>query len=271
MMTGRREQIMAALAQRTFLSVDEIVALLDCSVNTVRRDLAALAGEGRIRRTRGGAVASPAGETNGALPADGARTAHVYGDHAWTWLPVPRPDSHAAVKQRIARAAAALIEESDTIGLNGGTTTLEVARQVPHTLRLGALTNSIPVALELATRPGIRVLLLGGTLQMLGEEVTGLETEEMLERQSIGILFLSVDGLDAEAGATCINPHDAQVARSMVKRARRVIVVADQRKLGHIAMSRMFPLAAVSMLITDAHASPALEAMRAAGVQVSEA
>lgn len=252
---NRREQIVTTLAQRHFMSVDDVRLIFGCSLTTARRDLAALAATGRLRRTRGGAVA---------IHAHAGATVDMAAEHG-----AAQADSFAAIKRRIGRAAAALIADGDTVGLSGGTTVMEVARQLDNR-KIGVVTNAVDVALELTGTPGVRVMLLGGTLSSASREVVGPQAEEMLAAISIDILFASVDGLSAEAGATCIGILEAQVLRAMAAQARRVVIVADHRKIGRAALARVLPLASISMLVTDACPAPALEAIRNAGVQIIE-
>ncbi len=248
MMDDRQERIIAALVQRQFMSVQDVALLLDCSPTSARRHLSALAAAGHIQRTHGGAVA---------LPADLAP-------------PASPSDPFAALKQRIAAAAADLVADSDTVGLSGGSTTLAVARQL-RDRRIGAVTNSVEVALDLASGKNSRVMLLGGMLSPITREVVGPEAEDMLAQMSIDRLFLSVEGLSVEAGATCIGTLEAQIMRAMAAQARRVVIVADHRKIGRAALTRILPLTSISMLVTDSYPTPALEAIRRAGVHVIEA
>lgn len=256
---NRREQIVTALAQRHFMSLDDVRSIFGCSPTTARRDLAALAATGRLRRTRGGAVAINAhAAANATMEIQTAEQSTAQADPC------------AAVKRRIGRAAATLIADGDTVALSGGTTVMEVARQLDKR-KIGVVTNAVDVALELINTPGVRVMLLGGTLSSASREVVGPQAAEMLAAISIEILFASVDGLSAEAGATCIGTLEAQVLRAMAAQARRVVIVADHRKIGRAALARVLPLASISTLVTDACPTPALEAIRGAGVQIIEA
>jgi len=192
------------------------------------------------------------------------------------------PDPFALIKGRIARAAADLVMAGDSVGLSGGMTTLEVARCL-RGRSLGLVTNALDIARELASAPGApapgaeapgaeapgaRVVLIGGVLNADMDELVGPLAEDMLARIRVDTLFLSVDGVSAEAGATIIGDLEAPVVRAFAARARRVVIVADQRKIGRTAVIQVLPLVAVEILVTDAGPSPAREAIEGAGVRV---
>jgi len=260
----RRERIAAALVQRGSMSIADITAQVGCSVATARRDLDTLARLGQVRRSRGGAMATPTPPTASAAPGGplvgGASPARATRRSA-------EPDPFALIKGRIARAAADLVMAGDSVGLSGGTTTLEVARCL-RGRSLGLVTNALDIARELASAPGARVVLIGGVLNADMDELVGPLAEDMLARIRVDTLFLSVDGVSAEAGATIIGDLEAPVVRAFAARARRVVIVADQRKIGRTAVIQVLPLVAVEILVTDAGPSPAREAIEGAGVRV---
>lgn len=244
----RRARIAAALAQCGVMSIGDITAHVGCSVATARRDLDTLARLGRARRTRGGALA---------VSDTAAREDRRDADAAL----------FAAVKRRIAHAAAALVEDGDTVGLTGGTTMLAVARHL-RGRPLGLVTNALDIARELAAAPGAQVVLIGGVAYAGLGEIAGPLAEGMLRQIRVDALFLSVDGVSAAAGATITGDLEAPVVRAFVARARRTIVVADHRKIGRTAVSQVLPIAAVAALVTDAGPSPARAAIEGAGVRV---
>lgn len=260
----RRERIAAALVQRGSMSIADITAQVGCSVATARRDLDTLARLGQVRRSRGGAMATPTPPTASAAPGGplvgGASPGRATRRRA-------EPDPFALIKGRIARAAADLVMAGDSVGLSGGTTTLEVARCL-RGRSLGLVTNALDIARELASAPGARVVLIGGVLNADMDELVGPLAEDMLARIRVDTLFLSVDGVSAEAGATIIGDLEAPVVRAFAARARRVVIVADQRKIGRTAVIQVLPLVAVEILVTDAGPSPAREAIEGAGVRV---
>jgi len=249
---ARRARIAAELDQLGFMRVPDIAERFACSLATARRDVQALAAAGRITRSHGGAM-----PIYDPLPVGGAA-----GEN----------DPLLAEKQRIAQAAALLVRDGETVGLSGGTTTHEVARCL-RGRSVGAVTNAVDLALELAASPGPRVMLVGGVLDYAhGHELLGALTERMLASLHMDVLFLSVNGISAHAGVTIIGELNAQVMRVMAGRARRVIVVADHTKIGRTSLSPLIPLAAIDTFITDAHGpDDELDAIRAVGIRVIEA
>jgi DeoR family transcriptional regulator of aga operon len=255
---ARRNAIAEEMARQPSLTTQEIASRFGCSLATARRDLRALAMAGRIRRSHGGALAvEPAPP---ATPYEGV--------YAMDLAPVP----FLAEKQRIAQAAAALVKDGEAIGLPGGTTTLEVARCL-FGRRIGVVTNSIAVASTLVTGPHTHIVLVGGVLDRTSApEVVGPLAELVLAQVHIDTLFLGVNGLNVAAGATSNAELEAQTARAMVARSRRVIVVTDHSKLGRTALNQVLPASAIALLVTDAsNPSPELAILKAAGVQVLEA
>lgn len=232
-------------------SVDELAERFDVSAVTVRTDLEALAGSGVLARSRGGALPTR-----------------------------PVPDLPVALKQgmraeeksRIARAAAQLVRDGETIILDSGTTTAAIARRL-RAARLSSLTvvtNAINVALELSGRAGIRVLMPGGTLRPMSYSLVGPAAERMLSGLSADRCFLGVDGLDAEAGITTPEPMEAALNALMIGASRQVVGVADASKLGRRSLSLIAPADRLDLLVTDDAADPEqVRALRGLGIEVS--
>jgi DeoR family transcriptional regulator of aga operon len=252
---ARRNAIVAEMARRPSMSTQDIATTFNCSPATARRDLQALAVAGRIRRSRGGALAltrRPDDTSVGGLTTEPT---------------VP----FSAEKQRIARAAAALVKDGEAVGLLGGTTMMALARCLVGR-RMGVVTNNIDVALSLVAGPHTHIVLLGGVLDRgTTPEVVGPLAELSLAQLRIDTMFVGVNGLSAEAGATSNGELEARTARAMMARSRRVIVITDHSKLGRTALNQVMPISAIELLVTDAVGpSPELEAIRSRGVQVVE-
>jgi DeoR family transcriptional regulator of aga operon len=181
-----------------------------------------------------------------------------------------QPDRLAVEKRRIARAAAELVAEGDTVGLGGGTTTLEVTRAL-HGRRVTIVTNALDLVLDLVPVPGARVVMLAGELMASARELIGPLVEETLAHVNMDTLFLSVNGLSAESGVGIMSHLEAGVYAAMAARARRLVVVADHSKIGRPALAHALPITGVHVLVTDAAGpSAALTAIKDAGVRVIE-
>jgi DeoR family transcriptional regulator of aga operon len=247
----RRRRILELLEAQERVTVDELVARFGVSAVTIRGDLDALAGLGAIVRSHGGALKR--GETPGDVPLTVKETLH-----------------HAE-KVRIGHAAAQMIRDGETIMLDSGTTTAEVARQIRF-LRLKSLsviTNALNIAMEIASLPHVRLIMIGGILRQLSYSLAGPPAEQALRGLHADRLFLAVDGLDPEIGLMTPDVLEAQLNTVMIQVSREVVVVADSSKFQRRSLSVIAKLDAVHKIITDSGASPeVLAALRARNVDV---
>ena len=254
----RAERLAALLEQLVTdgrIDVDDAAGRHSVSAATVRRDLDYLADQQLLSRTHGGAVPN---STSYDLPLRFKAT------------------SRGQAKQTIARRAVEMLWPGCTVALNGGTTTVEIARAIPGAQALHAgltvVTNAVNLATELTVRPYIKIVVSGGVARPQTYELVGPIASETLSRLTPDLCFLGATGVDPVAGVTSDDEGEAAVNRVMVQRARRTIVVADSVKLGRIGFARICELTEVSGVLTDGAADPAvLEAIRALGVEVLQA
>ena len=247
--TQRLATILDVLAQRATLDVHELARLTGVSEATLRRDLDFLEHQELLHRTHGGAS---------------SRTAAAE-------LPVRYRDGHQReAKQRIARACADLISRrSQALAISGGTTTTEVARLLADRRELTIVTNAINIAMELSSKPNLRIIVAGGQLRSQTSEVVGAWTERFLEGLNFNVTIMGVDGVSARGGLTTHDAVDARANRKMVDRSQKVIVVADSTKIGHLTLSQIAEVGRGQLLITDSAASPdEIAALRARGMEV---
>jgi len=175
----------------------------------------------------------------------------------------------AEAKQRIGQAVAALIADGETVILDCGTTTLEVARALrgrPVTI----LPLGLRVLLELADDDAVSLICPGGDVRPGELTVTGDLAEVAFERLRFDTLVLGCCGLEATEGVTTHVPADARVKRAALGAARRTILASDATKIGLVTFGRVCPLTAAERLVTDA--SPELAGpLVAAGLLVQRA
>jgi DeoR family transcriptional regulator, aga operon transcriptional repressor len=239
------------------LTVADAADALGVSQATIRRDMDQLAHQQLVTRTRGGVVAG-----------------HVSYD-----LPLRyKTARHAPEKQRIGRAAAALVAPGAAVALNGGTTTSEVARALATRPDLqdgtGApavtvVTNAMNIANELAVRQHIKIVVTGGVTRSQSYELIGPFATLVLEQLALDWAILGVDGLDPVAGATAHHEGEASINHLMTTRAARVMIVTDGSKLGQRAFARMCTVDEIDVIVTDRDAAPAsLAAFTERGIQV---
>ncbi|MCC5913789.1 MAG: DeoR/GlpR transcriptional regulator [Balneolaceae bacterium] len=227
----RREQIVQLIQEEGKVRVDELSDTFDVSNVTIRNDLDILEKKGLLHRTHGGAL----------------KRKSVYEDpkiEEKQWI-------NRKEKQKIGRRAVELIENGDSILLDSGTTTLEIATQIHEKRNLTVMTNAIKISLELANIEGVTVMMTGGQLRRESYSLVGPDAESTIRNYYFDKLFLGVDGMDLEYGLTTPNPMEAQLNRIMVERAREVIAVTDSSKFGRHSFSHICNLDLLSKLITD--------------------
>jgi DeoR family transcriptional regulator, aga operon transcriptional repressor len=246
----RRRRIRALIEEHSQGTVADMSQRFGVSAVTIRADLAALETSGAIVRIHGGAV--PRRDSD-ELSIDVKQTLH------------------RAEKMRIAAAAAELIRDGETIILDSGTTTAEIAKQI-RGLKLTAInviTNALNIAVLLANCPHVNLIIPGGVLRQKSWSLSGPQAEAALRDLQADRLFLGVDSLDPEVGLMTPYVLEAQLNAQMIRIARQVVAVTDSSKLLRRNLSVIAPVEQVHLLITDRGASPAaVEAVRARGVDV---
>lgn len=229
-------------------SVNEFARMLGVSTSTVRRDLNDLQERGLLERVHGGAA--PVGED------------------AEPIRPL-REVSHADEKRRIGQAAAAHVADHSTILIMGGTSTEAMLPFLGGVRGLTVLSNSLMVVNRLSQYPDIDLVVLGGLLRRSEMSLLGHLTIAGLSEFGIDQVFSGAFGVDPDLGVTGTNLSETQTDRSLVSSARELIMLADASKFEQRGPARLVPVDAVSRLITDTDADPAvLERFRAAGVVV---
>jgi DeoR/GlpR family transcriptional regulator of sugar metabolism len=239
----RMNKILTALQQNGSVSVEELSEQLHVTVVTIRKDLDALEGQGRLRRTHGGAV-SMAPLFYEPFRNDRSFQAQV--------------EKFADEKRRIGRAAAALINEGETIALTPGTTTTQVIRGLPLDQKITIVTSTVNVAMELSKRKDLNVFVTGGHLHGEWFSLVGPTAVHSLSQVVIHTLFVGSDGIDAKSGPTCYSPEEASVNSAMVRHARRRIAVVDHTKFGKVAGWRICQTTDLDLVITDSGATDAV-------------
>jgi len=238
--SNRNSFILRELRQAGSISVEDLRDKLNVSLATVRRDLQELEHRGLLRRTHGGAIPIEP------MIYEAFRHDRSFQDQV---------DRFAEEKRRIAMAAADLISPGDTIALTAGTTTTEVARNLHALGGITVVTNTVNVAMELCKRKDVHVFVTGGHLRGDWFSLVGLEAVANMSKVYVDLLFIGVNGLDAQKGLTCINGDEAEINRSMVQQAKRKIAVTDHSKLGVVTRWVICPTESIEMLITDSGAT----------------
>ena len=248
----RHLRILEHTRSRSKVEVSALAEELDVTTETIRRDLAMLERQGQLRRVHGGAVHV---ERLGYEPSVDTRRGQ-----------------HAAQKARIGRAARDLLPDGGSILVDGGTTTLELVRNLPADLRITAITNFLPAATLLAELPQVELLFLGGRLREVTGAAVGPWTLGALAELRIDVAFVGTNGITPEAGLTTPDQAEAEVKRAMISAAGRVVCLADHAKVGLSQLHRFARLDQVDTIVTDSGLEDSLvEELVAAGPEVIRA
>jgi DeoR family transcriptional regulator of aga operon len=249
----RRERMLADIRDREFVRVGELSSRFGVSEMTVRGDLDSLAARGQVHRVRGGAI-----------PRVIARQEQPFEDSV---------SSFAAEKVAIGQAAAALLEDGETVLLDVGTTAASAARAIAARVDLDdvvVFTNGLRTALELEpASPRVTVVVLGGTLRPLQHSLVNPLATLILEQISVKTVLLGCNGVDPTGGITNINLPEAEVKKRMLAVATRRVVLSDGSKLGRVEVARLCGIDEVDTVITGPSADPAVvDALRDRGCDV---
>jgi DeoR/GlpR family transcriptional regulator of sugar metabolism len=232
----RRRRTLDLIEQRGQITVRDLVEKFSISAVTARADLDALASEGMAVRSHGGAVRR-------------VEASQDYPLRLKTTL-------HHGEKARIGKAAAELIQNGETVILDSGTTTAEIARHLKmrRLQSVTVITHALNIASELVDASTLSVIMIGGLLRPVSGSFVGPQAETMLKEFHADRLFLAVDGFDLELGPSTPDLLEAQLNTVMMRVSKEVNVVADFSKLGRRSLSRIGPLSGVHRLITDSRA-----------------
>ncbi|BCL80870.1 DeoR family transcriptional regulator [Ktedonobacteria bacterium brp13] len=227
----RRREILHRVLLAGYVEAGQLARDLAVDQSTIRRDLDALAQTGQLLRVHGGARA-----------VDGAGVDLPY---------AMKQHEQLAQKTAIAAAACALVNDGDTILLDSGTTTYQLAIALRARQGLTVITNDLHIGSLLATYPDLRLIVMGG--ELLGGVFTLLGTNavELVQGLSVIWTFLGADAIEATGGITNTNLVEVPLKRAMLAAAQHPIVLADSSKFGYRALARVADIADVEQIITD--------------------
>lgn len=238
----RHQQIINLLKAEGALSITALAERFDCSPATIRRDIAILQPQMTELKKYHGVVA-----------VDGAVTERHYQD---------KVTESQAEKEHIAEAVCGIIADGSVVGLNGGTTTMAVAREIVGTNKqVTVVTNAINVAFELS-HSDVTVVVIGGVLRTFNFETTGLMAVHNLESLHLDWVILGANGIHPVFGVSTVSEPEAAIGAAFARHADQVMVVVDHTKLGHQALHRMLGWTDVSALASDVAASPVIAGWR---------
>ena len=229
--TDRQLQILQLVERQQRISVADICVTFDVSEATARRDLETLAGQGKVQRVHGGAIALTEAPPESPI--------------------LQRDREQSDEKARIGQAAAALVHSGDTVFLGSGTTVLEVARALRARSTLTVITNSLPVVNVFAGLENIEVICLGGMLRDSELSFIGHITEQALAEVRADKVFIGTRAISLEHGLTHEYLPETMTDRAILKAGQEIIVVADHTKFGRAAAVLLAPLDSLHTIVTD--------------------
>lgn len=245
----RRKKILEWLQEEGSARVRDLSAAFGVSEATVRQDLEKLEGDGFITREHGGAYLKSMPQQVQSLSLQ-----HL---------------ANMDKKKRIGRAAAALVNDGETIIIDSGSTTTEVANNLTQRQNLNVITNAINIALTLGALPSISVHMSGGQFKAPTLSLSGEKSGDFFQGIFAEKLFLATAAVSFEAGLTYPSMADLYVKRAMIKAASQVYLVADSTKIGRTSFSSLGPIEMIHGFITDDGISDAdRDAFEAKGIRV---
>lgn len=245
----RRRRILDWIQEEGSARVRDLAVAFQVSEATIRQDLERLEAEGQITREHGGAFLNT-------VPAQvGTMTLHH--------------QENMEEKRRIGALAAELVKDGETIILDAGTTTTEIAQRLVTRKNLTVITNALNIAIILGAVPGNAVHMPGGQFKAPTLSLSGDKSVEYFRNIFAGKLFLATAGVALDAGLTYPSFADLQLKEAMIRAASRVYLVADSSKINKSSFTRLGSLEMIHSFITDAGISePDANAFRARGIEV---
>jgi DeoR family galactitol utilization operon repressor len=226
--TNRSKVILNLLAEKGSLSVTDLSGSLGVSAVTIRNDLSELEDQGLLSRTHGGATLS------------------------FHRSIIDRQRVRIEEKTRIAKAAADLVRDGDTIMIEAGTTTALVARFLAGKSDVHIVTNSTLLFSYVRSSLGVQVTMTGGEFRKNTESLVGPIALRTIETLNVRLAFVGTDGFSRDRGLTTHLVEGGEVVKAMVDRAETSILVADSSKHGRAGFVTFLPLSAIDAIITDA-------------------
>lgn len=245
----RLQRILEVIQKDGHATAKQLARDFGVSEITVRRNLNELAERGLLQRAHGGAV----------IPAQRGSEPPV----------IQRLLQHKAYKEAIARTAASLIKENESIFIGSGSTTAYLPHYLKHFERLTVVTNTLNISADLAASQHITVVVLGGMMRHGELSLIGHIAEMAVQELTLDKVILGIPAVDVSVGLTNHYLPEVMTDRAILNRAREVILLADHTKVGQIASAVVAPLSQIDTFITDCLADPAiLDQIRALGVKV---
>jgi len=228
----RRQKILELLSEKGKVYVHELSAEFKVSKVTIRNDLDQLEKKNHLIRARGGAL-------------------KLEGQVSLDFNLSEKHKLHHKEKIAIGKKAASLISDSETIILDSGTTTAEIAKNLTNLTNISVVTNAINIVNALTLIPAINVIIPGGYLRKNSLSLVGPLAEKNFKNLFVDKAFIGVDGLDPNIGAFTPNIDEAYLNEIMIDIAKEVILVTDSSKLNSKSLAFICPISSINTIVTD--------------------
>jgi DeoR/GlpR family transcriptional regulator of sugar metabolism len=239
----RRRKILEYIQINRSAKNEDLAAALGVSLATVRRDLEILENKGLVTRTHGGAVPP---ESDSAFPLPGPAFELLYSEKRLL---------HLEVKRRIGVAAAQTVADAETIILDTGSTTFEIARNLTRHKHLTIITNDLLIATSIEYDLSTTLVVSGGTRRAGVSFLLGPVAEDFFRGVRVNKTFLSADAVDPVHGISNASFSSAAAKQLMIKAAHEVALVVDHSKFGEVALAKVAGVDEVHQIITDSGVS----------------
>ncbi|MDD3224074.1 MAG: DeoR/GlpR family DNA-binding transcription regulator [Clostridium sp.] len=244
----RQLEIVSIIQKKGSIKVNELSNYFNVSEATVRRDLQEMESRKLLKRTHGGALKTDITNFEPSF--------------------LQKKDERRNEKESIGKSAAAMIKNGDTIMLDSGTTTLEIAKNITVE-NITVLTNSIDIAAELIERKNIELILTGGNFRVNTRAMVGSICEATIKNFRVDKAFIGANGISLEQGVTTPNYEEAQCKRAMIKSSLKPIIVADSSKFENVCFSLICPIKSIYSIITGGDISDEnLDPYRRMGIKI---
>ena len=227
----RKNEILDKLRAEQRVLVSDLAEYYNVTEETIRRDLDKLEKEGYATKTYGGAILGNSTKT----------------DLSYTI----RNKTNVDAKNQIAALASRLIEDGDHLMLDDSSTSLYLAKKLKEKKNLTVITNSVELVVELNGIDGWTIILTGGRLKPDSLALVGDQTQQMLRRYHVDTAVMSSKGIDLKAGVTDSSEFHAQTKQSMLRCAKKKILILDSSKIDKVSFIDIAPLDAFDIVVTN--------------------
>lgn len=244
----RQEALIDLVEKKGVISVSELSETLSVSQITIRRDLGHLAKEGLVERIHGGAL----------------KKVETFQSSFFA-----RQKLQKVEKEKIGKRAAELIKDGDVVFFDASSTTLEVAKNLPESIHITAITPALYTTCELCKKPQISIILIGGEIEKQTMSTIGSSAIRKIRQYNTDKLFLSTHAVSLKEGIFERLLALVEVKRAMIKSSKEVILLADHSKFGFVSLLKVIPIKQINVVITDDKTSPEyIKILEGEGVEV---